>query len=124
MKKTPECMCWGIKWAIAVVTILLFFLASHLLFKNSSSILTQIILICSMILIAILTTPLAILLKILPGSNHFQIISCKISSCDVNVTGIILMVLFWFVLGILIGLLVNKIKKRLNQPVYMREFKV
>jgi hypothetical protein len=125
IKKRPECIKWGINWALVVIIILLiFFILKFFISKtNSLEILEGLFFIC-LILLTLFSSPLELLLNIIPGQQDLTIISCKITGCILNFGGIISIILIWFILGILIGLFVVYIKNKINEPSYLKIFKV
>lgn len=124
-QKKPECLDWGIKWALVVIAILfLFFIIKIGVEKTPDSGILEFFLLILLILLTILASPLNLILNILPGNPEIIILSCKIAGCHTSILGIISLILLWFILGILLGLIVVCIKNRLNQPSYLKEFKV
>ena len=124
-KKKPECLVWGIKWAlVAIVILILFFLTKLGVEITSDSGILEFFLLVFLILLTILASPLKIILSLLPGDPEVIILSCKITGCNTSMIGLFSIVLLWFALGILVGLLIVRIKSKMNEPAYLKEFKV
>jgi hypothetical protein len=125
IKKRAECVNWGIKWALAVIVILLLFFILKFSIEQAGNlgILEGLFFIC-LIILTLFSSPLELLLNIIPGKQNLTIISCKITGCILNFGGIISIILIWFILGILVGFFVVYIKKRIKEPSYLKIFKV
>ncbi|MBM3247220.1 hypothetical protein FJZ17_01610 [Candidatus Pacearchaeota archaeon] len=125
-KKTkPECVRWGIRWAIAVIiTLIAFSILRFAVEKMGGSGILEALLLISLILLSIFSSPLEWVLAILPGTKQITILSCKITGCVMNLGGIITIVIIWFMLGLLVGAIIGNIKKKINQPSYLKTFRV
>jgi hypothetical protein len=116
IKIKKECFKWGIRWAIAVLATIIVFLLSKIgTEKFGGSGIIESILLITLILLTILTNPLEVILEILPGNPQVTLISCKITGCINNFGGLVLVVLLWFILGSLFGLIVGSIKDKLKR---------